>query len=137
MADLIQLTDLDVITRYSIAVRKATAERGELIETMRADLAWLEHGAPPAAPVVDSGEDDADLDVGEEYDGEELPAPEPEPEIHRAPIRRMPMTVTPAPRPKPAKKAAASKSAAARTTGAKPTAKKTATKKTAGRRRTR
>jgi hypothetical protein len=44
MADSVQLTDLDVIARYSIAVRSATADRDELVETLRADLAWLERG---------------------------------------------------------------------------------------------
>lgn len=44
MADSIQLTDLDVIARYSIAVRSATADRDELIAALRADLSWLEHG---------------------------------------------------------------------------------------------
>ncbi|HVT65249.1 MAG TPA: hypothetical protein VHD81_08845 [Mycobacteriales bacterium] len=44
MADSIQLTDLDVIARYSIAVRSATADRDELLETLRADVAWLERG---------------------------------------------------------------------------------------------
>jgi hypothetical protein len=42
MADQVQLTDLNLIVRYSIAVRVATADRDELIETLRADLAWLE-----------------------------------------------------------------------------------------------
>lgn len=49
MADPVQLTDLDVITRYSIAVRSATADRDELVETLRADLAWLERGRSRAA----------------------------------------------------------------------------------------
>ncbi|HWB65265.1 MAG TPA: hypothetical protein VG708_00355 [Mycobacteriales bacterium] len=44
MPDPVQLTDLDVITRYSIAVRTATADRDELIATLRADLAWLDGG---------------------------------------------------------------------------------------------
>jgi hypothetical protein len=44
MADSVQLTDLDVIARYSIAVRSATADRDELLETLRADVAWLERG---------------------------------------------------------------------------------------------
>jgi len=42
--DRIDLTELDVITRYSLAVRHGTAERDELIQTLRADLAWLEGG---------------------------------------------------------------------------------------------
>lgn len=43
-ADRIDLTELDVITRYSLAVRHGTADRAELIQTLRADLAWLEGG---------------------------------------------------------------------------------------------
>jgi len=41
-SDRIDLTELDVITRYSLAVRHGTAERAEIIQTLRADLAWLE-----------------------------------------------------------------------------------------------
>lgn len=44
MAD-VRLTDLEVIQRYSIAVRGETADREELLEAVRADLAWLEGGA--------------------------------------------------------------------------------------------
>jgi hypothetical protein len=40
--DRVELTELDVITRYSLAVRSATAPREELIAAMRDDLAWLE-----------------------------------------------------------------------------------------------
>ena len=43
-SDRIDLTELDVITRYSLAVRHGSAQRDELIETLRADLAWLEGG---------------------------------------------------------------------------------------------
>ena len=43
-SDRIDLTELDVITRYSLAVRHGSAERSELIDTLRADLAWLEGG---------------------------------------------------------------------------------------------
>ena len=42
--DRVELTDLDVITRFSLAVRSATADRQEVIAAMRADLAWLENG---------------------------------------------------------------------------------------------
>src|SRR3954464_5488525 len=38
----VELTDLDVISRYSLAVRAATADRYELIATLRADLDWLQ-----------------------------------------------------------------------------------------------
>ncbi|HEU5034270.1 MAG TPA: hypothetical protein VFT62_05865 [Mycobacteriales bacterium] len=42
--DRVELTELDVITRYSLAVRAATADREELIAALRADLQWLEGG---------------------------------------------------------------------------------------------
>lgn len=42
MADDVRLTDLEVIQRYSIAVRGETADRAELVEALRADLAFLE-----------------------------------------------------------------------------------------------
>jgi hypothetical protein len=44
MAERVQLTDLDVISRYSLAVRTATADRDELIAALEADLAWLRGG---------------------------------------------------------------------------------------------
>lgn len=67
MADSVQLTDLDVITRYSIAVRSATADRDELIQTLRSDLAWLERSGRSR---FSSRTDDYD-----EVDAEEAPAP--------------------------------------------------------------
>lgn len=39
--DLVTLTDLEVITRYSLALRTASAERAELIRVLRDDLDWL------------------------------------------------------------------------------------------------
>lgn len=113
MADPVQLTDLDVITRYSIAVRKATADRDELIETLRADLTWLERGLrrtrlAPAEPVDDNDE------LADVIDDE--PA-EPEPEVRRTPIRRMPAKVTP------------SRGTKAKKSAAKPAARKTASRR--------
>lgn len=53
--DDVQLTDLEVIQRYSLAVRGASASRAELVAALQADLAWLQGGrrAPvkAAAPV--------------------------------------------------------------------------------------
>ena len=48
-SDRVDLTELDVITRYSLAVRHGTAPRAELIQTLRADLAWLEGGRRTAS----------------------------------------------------------------------------------------
>lgn len=40
--DDVQLTDLEVIQRYSLAVRGATASRADLVAALQADLAWLQ-----------------------------------------------------------------------------------------------
>lgn len=49
MADTVELTDLEVISRYSLAVRAASADRADLIAALRADLAWLEGGRRTSA----------------------------------------------------------------------------------------
>lgn len=49
MADPVQLTDLSVISRWSLAVRAATAERAELVAALEADLDWLRAGGPAPA----------------------------------------------------------------------------------------
>jgi hypothetical protein len=46
MADDVQLPDLEVIARYSLAVRAATAPREDVIAALEADLAWLTAGHP-------------------------------------------------------------------------------------------
>lgn len=128
MGDPVQLTDLDVITRYSIAVRAATADRDELLQTLRADLAWLERGRPrstafaraPIAEEYDYEEPAAEVD---EYDYDDEVEEEPEP---RAPIRRMSM---PPARRTPARKTATKSTAAKRTTAKKTAAKKTTTRR--------
>jgi hypothetical protein len=124
MADSVQLTDLDVITRYSIAVRTASADRDELIETLRADLTWLERGqrrtAP--APVVEV----EPVAVAEDDEPVEPPRASP-------PLRRMPAKV----RATPARKAAAKKAPAKKAAAKKVAAKKVAAKKAAPRRSSR
>jgi len=40
--DRVELTDLEVIQRWSLAVRGASADRSEVIAALRSDLAWLE-----------------------------------------------------------------------------------------------
>ena len=39
--DVVVLTDLEVIQRYSLALRALQADRDELVEVLRSDLAWL------------------------------------------------------------------------------------------------
>ena len=43
--DDVQLPDLQVIQRYSLAVRGATAPVDEVIAALQSDLAWLTAGA--------------------------------------------------------------------------------------------
>jgi hypothetical protein len=117
--DRVELTDLDVIARYSLAVRAATAPRHELIAALRADLEWLQGGrtrrssaAAPAAPVAPAA-----------------PAA-PEPVRRSTPDRRAPA----------AKKATAKKAVNSRAPGARksaPAAKKTTAKKAAAKKTTR
>ena len=49
MAD-VQLTDLEVIQQFSLAVRGATAPREVVIAALEADLAWLRGNAAVTAP---------------------------------------------------------------------------------------
>lgn len=53
--DAVQLTDLEVIQQFSLAVRGATAPRDTVIRALETDLAWLRGTttAPPAEPVLD------------------------------------------------------------------------------------
>jgi hypothetical protein len=46
MADDVRLTDLEVVQRWSLAVRAASAPRDELVAALEADLAWLTGSAP-------------------------------------------------------------------------------------------
>jgi len=50
MGDEVQLTDLTVIQRFSLAVRGATAERAEVVAALEAVLAYLTGKAAKAAP---------------------------------------------------------------------------------------
>lgn len=42
--DDVQLTDLEVIQRYSLAVRGPSASRSDIIAALQADLDWLKGG---------------------------------------------------------------------------------------------
>src|SRR5687767_2650889 len=52
--DDVQLPDLEVIQRYSLAVRGATAPRGDVIAALQADLAWLSGGRRKSTAVSTS-----------------------------------------------------------------------------------
>jgi hypothetical protein len=49
-ADDVQLPDLEVIQRFSLAVRPATAPRAEVVAALESDLAWLSAAPTAAAP---------------------------------------------------------------------------------------
>jgi hypothetical protein len=56
-ADDVQLPDLQVIQRYSLAVRGATAPRSDVVAALQADLAWLNGGRrrTPVSPSASVG----------------------------------------------------------------------------------
>ena len=47
--DDVQLTDLVVIQRFSLAVRGASASRADVVAALQADLEWLTGGRRAAA----------------------------------------------------------------------------------------
>ena len=50
MGDEVQLTDLQVIQQFSLAVRGATADRDQVVAALQADLAYLTGAPAKAAP---------------------------------------------------------------------------------------
>ncbi|MFL6240985.1 MAG: hypothetical protein ACJ735_16005 [Actinomycetes bacterium] len=92
--DRVELTDLEVIQRWSLAVRGASAERSDVVAALRADLDWLEGRRRPAERSTD--------------------APAPRTTTARAPAARKATTAR-----APAKKAAAKKKSTARSGAAR------------------
>jgi hypothetical protein len=48
--DDVQLTDLEVIQQFSLAVRGATASRAQVIAALESDLAYVKGAVKKAAP---------------------------------------------------------------------------------------
>jgi hypothetical protein len=110
--DDVQLPDLQVIQRYSLAVRGATAPVDDVIAVLRSDLEWLTGGrrqAPRPAKVSPSVEDSA-------------PVPEPataaKKAANKAPTRTAPAKKAVVKRA-PAKKAGTARKAPAKKAGAR------------------
>ena len=97
MADDVQLTDLEVIQRYSLAVRGATASRDELVAALQADLDWLRGGRRPSAATSAPGPAPA---------APERPAPAKAAPVKAAPAKAGPVKAAPV-KPGPAKAAPA------------------------------
>src|SRR5689334_887504 len=117
--DRVELTDLDVIARYSLAVRAATADRHELIATLRADLEWLQGGRTRRTSAASAAT---------------TPARRTPPSAPAAPVDRR----APAVKKATAKKATSSRSTpAVKTTPARGTAKKAPAKKSPAKKTTR
>ena len=94
MADDVQLTDLEVIQRYSLAVRGASAPRGDLIAALQADLGWLLDGQVEAAPAPKRRAPEPQSAVPI-HDPDDLIA---ETQVAKAPLREEPVTRSPAKR---------------------------------------
>ena len=110
-SDDVQLPDLQVIQRYSLAVRGASAPRAEVIAALTADLEWLRGGGrrrttTVSAPVKATA-----------------PAKAPSATVTKNPVRKAPAKKVPAnkvPAKKaPAKRAPAKKAAASTASGAR------------------
>src|SRR6185503_6577750 len=71
-ADAVTLTDLEIIQRWSLAVRQASADRAEIVAALRADLDWLEGGSRVEA--ADDVDDDVD-DKADNAEPDEISAP--------------------------------------------------------------
>lgn len=112
MADDVQLTDLEVIQRYSLAVRGATASRAELVQALEADLDWLTGSGRRSSHA--STEDESSF-ADEQYEPDEAP-PRPSPSSTRRPSAKA----------APPRTAVAKKAGATRPTAAKATPKRTA-----------
>lgn len=112
MADDVQLTDLEVIQRYSLAVRGATASRAELVQALESDLDWLTGSGRRSNHAFTEDEHSF---ADEQYEPAEAP-PRPSP----GPTRR------PSAKAAPARRAAATKAGATRPTATKATPKRTA-----------
>ena len=65
--DDVMLSDLEVITRWSLAVRGPRARRSELIAALQADLDWLQEAKGTDA--------DADADAGDASPSPERQSP--------------------------------------------------------------
>src|SRR4051812_34060561 len=104
--DDVQLPDLQVIQRYSLAVRGASAPAADVIAALQADLAWLTGGARRRpAP------------------GDKVASARKAPAADEAPANK------PAARKPAVTKPAVTKPAAKRTAAKKPAAKKTGARK--------
>ena len=95
--DDVLLTDLEVIQRYSLAVRGASASRTELVAALQADLAWLQ-GSRRSAPAK-SADKTADKPADKPADKAAAKTPD------RSPAKAPAKAAAPVPVRAPAKKA--------------------------------
>jgi hypothetical protein len=107
MADDVQLTDLEVIQRWSLAVRSASADRAEVVAALRADLAWVEGRRPSPRSVREDDDDDGD-----------------EPVVRRTARTALSPTRRAAPAKKPAAKKTAARKATARSSSGRGTGRR-------------
>jgi outer membrane biosynthesis protein TonB len=113
--DDVNLPDLQVIQRYSLAVRGSTAPRTDVVSALQADLAWLTSDGSRRRTTSVAEPIPPDVEVGVTEPG-------------TAPVKK---AAVQAPRKTPAPKPPAKQSAARKAAPPKPAAKKAAVKKAA------
>ena len=110
-SDDVQLPDLQVIQRYSLAVRGASAPRAQVIAALTADLEWLRGGGrrrttAVGAPVTATAPAKAPSAAVTKSPAKKAP-------VKKAPVKKAPVKKAPA-KKAPLKKAGASTATGAR-----------------------
>src|SRR3954452_24045226 len=137
--DPVEFTDLEVIQRWSLAVRSASADRADVVAALRADLAWLEGPARRTRVQVDHDDgahDGAHVELDNDIDERPVrrrPAAPRSSTSRAGATRKTAVKRTPAKRTSTTKRATSSKTTAKR--GAKKTTSRRSTTRGGTRRR--
>jgi hypothetical protein len=96
--DDVQLTDLEVIQRYSLAVRGASASRADVIAALQADLAWLQGGRRALARGAAAPAKAAPAKAAPQPATADKPAEKPADKAVKAPAKKAPAKAAPSKR---------------------------------------
>jgi hypothetical protein len=136
MAERVDLTELNVISRYSLAVRAATADRDDLVAALREDLSWLEASSSDDAPATSRTRATPDSGARDnEARDSQAPASRLQAQSRSRRSASQPRTSASEPRTSAAKRAATKNTSAAKRAATKTTKKAPAKRATRERRR--